>query len=99
MRLPEEFPHLLAPFLISLPPTDPESRCPSPLIVLHDNWLLLQLMGFITRRRETETDGRHRNGSGGDGEGMWVACVGLRLKIEPRSFSVVSLQMLCREAA
>lgn len=70
MRLPEEFPHLLAPFLISLSPTDPGSHYPSPLIVLHDNWLLLQLMYFVTRHRDRWTDtetfqGRRRRRVGG----------------------------------
>lgn len=60
MRLPEEFPHLLASFLILLSPTDPGSHYPSPPIVLHDNWLLLQLMYFITRHRKRQTD-RDRN--------------------------------------
>lgn len=72
MQLPEEFPHLLAPFLISLSPTDPGSHYPSPLIVLHDNWLLLHLMYFITRHteRDRRTDaetfqGRQRRRVGG----------------------------------
>lgn len=37
-------------------------------------------------QRASQTDRRTQERIWGDGEGVWVACVGLPLKIEPRSF-------------
>lgn len=71
-------------------------RVPLPLTSHCSPWQLASApVDVFYHMAQRETDGQTQKRSRGDREGVWVACVGLHLKIEPSSFEFFFLQILC----